>query len=300
MKTLMLIANPTSGKGHAKKILGSLIYIFRENGYLTNVYLTTAKGEAAEFAYEYSGDYDLLVCVGGDGTLSEVISGLMRLDKDRRPAVGYIPMGTANDIASSLGISKDPETAARDAVTGSPMIIDIGKAGDSMFSYIAAFGAFSEVSYTTPQNTKNILGHLAYIIEGISHLPSIRTHHTVVEYDEGTIDGDFIFGCVMNTLSVGGIVHFDPETVGLSDGYFEILLVKTPKNVLEYKDIIGSITSQKFDNENIVFMHSKKARFTFDEPVAWTRDGEDGGAHTDISLEDINCAVRIIVPDGGK
>lgn len=299
MKTLMLIVNPASGKGQAKKILGSVLSIFRNKGYASTVYLTTERGQATGFAREYGGKYELLVCVGGDGTLSEVIEGLMQIERSSRPAVGYIPMGTANDIATSLSLPKIPESAAEVAVTGQVIDLDIGRIGDHIFSYIAAFGAFTDVPYTTPQNNKNILGHLAYLIEGVGKIATIKPHWVMVEHDDGVIEDEFLFGCVMNTMSVGGIVKLGPEIVGLSDGYFEILLVKKPKNVLDYNGIIASVTSQKFDNENIILLHTKNARFRFDYPVSWTRDGEDGGALSDIVVENLHCAIKMVVPEGG-
>lgn len=300
MKKLMLIVNPSSGKGLAKKVLGNIIEVFRKNDYYSCVFLTTARGQAYEFARSYGADYELVVCVGGDGTFSDVIGGITQIEKERRPVIGYIPTGTANDIASTFKLSKTPEVAAAVAVSGTPVPMDIGKMDDGTFSYIAAFGAFTDVSYSTPQNTKNILGHLAYIIEGISRISSIKPHHIVIEHDEGVIEDNFIFGCVMNTLSVGGLLKLDPDIVGLSDGYFEILLIKEPKSVLDYNSIITSMTSKNYDNDNIVFLQSKKVRFTFDKPVAWTRDGENGGEHTDISFENMNCAIQIMVDNGGN
>ena len=300
MKKLMLIVNPASGKGLAKKVLGNIVEVFRRKDYYSCVFLTSDRGQAYEFAHRYGADYDLLVCVGGDGTFSDVINGIIQVEKERRPVIGYIPTGTANDIASTFKLSKTPEVAAETAVSGEPIPMDIGKMDDGTFSYIAAFGAFTDVSYSTPQNTKNILGHLAYIIEGISRISSIKAHHIVVAHAGGVIEDNFIFGCVMNTLSVGGLLKLDPDIVGLSDGYFEILLIKEPKNVLDYKSILAAMTSHNFDNKNIVFLHSKNVRFTFDEPVAWTRDGENGGEHSDISFENLNCAIQIMVPNGGN
>ena len=298
MEQLMLIVTPKAGKGQGTKALGSIISVFSRYGYITCVYMTTAGGDAARFAQKYGSEYDRLVCIGGDGTLSEVLEGLMRLEKDERPTIGYIPMGTANDVAASLALSKKPTDAAETVVTGIETDLDVGKMNGRAFSYIVAFGAFTEVPYTTPQDTKNVLGHLAYIIEGIGRIGDIKTHHATVTYDDGVIEGDFIFGCIMNTLSVGGIVKFDPSDVGLSDGYFEIILVNELKNVGDLSAIVAAVTSGNFNNESITFLHTKRARFEFSEPVSWTRDGEDGGTHIDVTVENNNCAVKILVSGG--
>jgi len=296
MTPIMLIVNPRSGKGRAERSLGGIIAAIRQYDYIPTVYLTQRSGHATEYARDCGSDYPLIMCVGGDGTLSEVYEGLMMLPEDNRPAVGYVPMGTANDIASSLGLSKIPEEAAAAAVTGSAAYLDVGRIGDRVFSYISAFGAFTDVPYATPQSSKNALGHLAYMIEGIGRLPAIKPVHVKMEYDKGVIEGDFLFGCVMNTLSVAGLLRLNSEQVGLNDGVFEIVLVKDPKNVIGLSTIAASVLTGTFDDENIFFTHTKKARFIFDEPVAWTRDGEDGGSHQDITAENLHMAVKMMIP----
>ena len=299
MKNLMLIVNPKAGKGQAKGSVGTIVSVFRDHGYFSHVFMTRKPGEAQEFAQTYGKNYELLVCVGGDGTLSDVIAGVSSLKDGEKPVIGYIPMGTANDVASSLSLSKTPMQAAEVIMTGKTIYLDVGRMNGNSFSYIAAFGAFADVSYTTPQNTKNVLGHLAYLIEGAARLPEIKPHHAVVEHDGGTIEGDFLFGCVMNTLSVGGIIKFDPSTVELSDGYFEIILIRQPANFFEYGDIISAVTTKKFNNKNVTMLHTKTAKFTFNEPVSWTRDGENGGAHTVLDVSNLQCAVQIVVPKDG-
>ena len=296
MKRLMLIVNPKSGKGRGEKVKDSIVDVFRKHGWESIEYITERRGHATEFARDHGTGYELLVCVGGDGTLSEVMNGLMMLPKDARPTVGYIPLGTANDVASSLHLSKKPEKAAEMIMTGTPMELDIGTMGDKAFTYIIAFGAFTDVPFTTPQKMKNILGHLAYVIEGASRIPSIETYRVKTTYDDGEAEGDYLFGCIMNTMSVGGIVKFDPATVGLSDGYFEVILVKKPPHFTDYAKIVASVLSGKFDNENIVFIHTKKVRFQIDRLASWTRDGEDGGLHDDVTSENICRAVKIIIP----
>lgn len=296
MKTLAMIVNPRAGKGLALKSLGSMVEAMRPYGYAPTVYFTERAGQAKEFAEMYGAGQERIVCVGGDGTLSEVFSGIMNLDEDKRPAVGYIPMGTANDIASTMELSSSPEKAAAIAAGGEAKPLDLGKLGDSYFSYISAFGAFTDVPYATPQNTKNMLGHLAYMIEGVTRLPKIKPYTVKMEYDGGVEEGEFLFGCIMNTLSVGGVLKFSPENVSLADGLFEIILIRDPKSIIELSGVVASLLSGNLDNPHIFFAHSRKAHFVLSEPAAWTVDGEDGGEHAELYAENVHKAVRMIVP----
>ncbi len=296
-KKIMLIVNPKAGKGQAKACLLDVIMAFSEGGYVTTVYTTQHGGHAVELAAAYGAEYPIIACIGGDGTLSEVMTGLMQLPIEKRPNIGYIPMGTANDVASSLKIPKNPKQAAENIINGTPMDIDVGGFNDTYFSYIAAFGAFTQVSYATPQGAKKALGHMAYILEGMASLTKITASHAVVEHDEGIIEGDFVFGSVTNSTSVAGLVKLKPDNVGLDDGVFEIILVRNPKNVGELGGILKQVLSQNFTNENVVFLHSRKVKFTFDEEVAWTRDGEDGGPWMNVIAKNNSKAVKIIVKE---
>lgn len=294
-KKIMLIVNPKAGKGQAKACLLDVILAFTEGGYVTTVYTTQHSGHAVELAAAHGAEYPIIACIGGDGTLSEVMTGLMQIPIKNRPNIGYIPMGTANDVASSLKLSKNPKEAAENIMKGTPMEIDVGSFNNTFFSYIAAFGAFTQVSYATPQSTKKKLGHMAYIFEGMASLTKITASHTVVEYDEGVIEGDFVFGSVSNSTSVAGLVKLKSDDVGLDDGVFEIILVRNPKNIGELGGILKQVLSSNFTNENVVFLHSKKVKFTFDEKVAWTRDGEDGGSWLNVVADNNSKAVKIIV-----
>lgn len=292
-KNLMLIVNPVSGKGQAKTALFDILSVFSENEYAVTVFMTEKKGDAEEMAREESEKYDVVVCIGGDGTLSEVMSGLMQAKAP--PPLGYIPMGTANDVATTLKLSKNPRAAAQAVVDGKPIPMDVGKLSDKYFSYIAAFGAFTEVSYSTPQETKKVIGHLAYILEGMASLPRITSYHAVVEYDEGTVEGDFVFGGVTNSTSVAGLIKLASDDVALSDGLFEVLLIKNPQKIADMNRIITSILSHNYDPEYVLFLHTKKIKFTFDKSVAWTRDGESGGEYTEVMAENCHCALQVIV-----
>jgi YegS/Rv2252/BmrU family lipid kinase len=238
----------------------------------------------------------MAVCIGGDGTLSDTINGLMKLPQDKRPAVGYIPMGTANDVATTLCLPRNPNDAVMSVAYGSPVPLDIGKFGDGKyFTYIAAFGAFTEVSYETPQNMKNSLGHLAYVLGGIVSVSSIKSRHVKIEYDDGTIEGDYIFGGVTNTTSVAGIVKFDPKDVKLGDGLFEVILVKKPVSISDLNKTVNSILSKHNSSDNITMLHTAKIKFTFDEPVKWTRDGEAGGLYQEIEILNCREAINIVL-----
>ena len=293
LKRLMLIVNPMAGRGAFKTNFGDAMQALCR-GYAVTLFFTAQRGDATRFAAAYAGDYDAVACVGGDGTLSEVLAGLMQLDDP--PPVGYFPMGTANDVATTLGLPKnDTVAAARRIVNGTPHPFDVGAFGEKdYFAYIAAFGAFTEVSYATPQDQKKMLGHLAYVLQGMQQLPKIEPIHAVVEYDEGRIEGSFLYGSVSNSTSVAGIVRLPDTMVSLGDGMSELVLVRDPGNVAAFAELATAVLSESFDSEKLVILHTRKARFRFDFPVAWTRDGEEGGAYTDIEIRNIHSPVKLI------
>ena len=295
MKKMMLLVNPNAGKGGYKTVLGEILQVFCEADWEPTVFFTKASGEAPGLIQTHAADYELIVCIGGDGTLSEVTAGMMRLGGDRKP-IGYIPLGTANDVARTLGLSPKPVEAARNILSGHPISLDVGQFGtENFFTYVAAFGAFTEVSYATPQETKHALGYLAYPLEALRRLPKITDYHAVVEYDGNTIEDDFVFGAVTNSTSVAGLVRLDADTVNLDDGMFEVILVRKPLDLLDLSNIATSILSMDFSGPNVLFLKSSEIHFVFDEPVAWTRDGEDGGSHTDVLIRNCHYGVQIIV-----
>ena len=278
-KRMMLIINPMAGRSGYKNGFGEVMNILDSGGYLTTVYFTHGRGDATLMAAQHAAEYDTVACIGGDGTLSEVVSGLMQVPNP--PPLGYIPMGTPNDVASTLGLPKNA--------------FDVGSFGEqSFFTYVAAFGAFTAVSYETPQNEKQALGHLAYVLEAMGRLNSIDHYCAHVEYDGGTVDGDFIFGGVSNSTSVAGMVRLRKDLVSLGDGLFETLLIRRPQQFGDLSRIITGVLNQYYDNENVILVQSKNLRFTFDEPVAWTRDGEAGGVTTDVTLRNNHAAIHII------
>ena len=293
-KKLMLIINPSAGKGAYKVNLGEALQVLDMGGYRTSLFFTSGQGDATEYAASYAMDYDTVACIGGDGTLSEVISGLMELDSP--PPLGYIPMGTANDVATTLALPKNNTVAAaRRIVHGTAHPFDVGGFGErEYFAYIAAFGAFTEVSYATPQSQKKVLGHLAYVLQGALALPKIERYKTRVEYDEGVIEGDFLYGSVSNSTSVAGLVHLRDDLVCLGDGYSELVLVRNPGSLAEFKNIVDSVLYQKYDSEDLLILHTRRAKFSFEKPVAWTRDGEAGGEYQEIELKNYQCPLQFI------
>ena len=291
---MMLIVNPVAGRGGYSLNFGEAMRVFSYGGYSVTLYFTKGKNDATRFAEENGADYDVVTCVGGDGTLSEVLSGLMKLDNP--PPVGYIPMGTANDVAITLHIPKNDTVGAANLIlNGEPHPYDVGGFGDDgYFAYIAGFGAFTNVSYSTPQDQKNMLGHLAYVLQGMAELPNIETVRTRVEFDDGVIETDLVYGSMSNSTSVAGIVKLKENMVSLGDGYSELVLVKDPRDVNGFGEILSSVLSGRFDGDKLIILHTKKAKFSFDHPVAWTRDGEDGGRHQEITLVNYHRPVQLI------
>ncbi len=293
-KKLMLVINPAAGSGGYKKNFGDALLTLHNGGYTSTVFFTDRPGDGTRLAAELAGNFDAVVCIGGDGTLSEVMAGLMRHDDP--PPLGYIPMGTANDVATTLSLPRnDAVAAAERIVSGEPHPYDVGGFGDdSYFAYIAAFGAFTKASYATPQAQKKALGHLAYLLTAMSELPSLEAYNARVEYDGGVMEGRFLYGSMSNSTSVAGVVKLREEMVCLGDGISELVLVRDPGSVAGFTQIVDSVLSQRFDSENLLILHTKRAKFTFEKPVAWTRDGENGGEFTEIELRNYECPIRLI------
>ena len=291
----MYLINPMAGRGSFRSGLGDVLESFCLAGYLPTLYMTKSSGDAMKITQTHASDYDLLVCQGGDGTLSEVISGLMRIENP--PPLGYIPMGTANDVAVSLELPADrPHKAAERIIHGRAMPFDVGSFGsDEYFAYIAAFGTLAGVSYETPQNTKHTLGYLAYLLEGMRRLTKIDSFETRVEYDGGVIDDELVFGGVTNSTSIAGVVKLNKNVVELSDGLFEVVLIRNPHSLSDMNSIIMDIISQNYSSQNVTVLHSRSVRFQFEEEVAWTRDGENGGMHRDLTLTNHHEAIQFVV-----
>lgn len=293
-KKILLILNPNAGKKKAKNALSDIVEIFNRSGYETTVYITSAAKEATHIVMNRSARYDMIVCCGGDGTLNEVIAGAMALSTSI--PIGYIPTGTTNDTATSLGISKDIEQAAIDITKGKLLPHDIGVFNSKLyFSYIASFGAFTEVSYSTSQQSKNILGHLAYILEGIKVIGNIRPYKLKVEYDGNYIEDEFVFGAITNSRSVAGIFKLSADELKLNDGKFEIMLIRNPKNPIELRNIIYGLTTQKYDGEYVSLFHASAISIDTQESLPWTIDGEYGGTHDTVNIQNLHKAIDFII-----
>ena len=261
-------------------------------GYKITIYPTQSQGDAIKKVRKNAKKYDLVVCSGGDGTLDEVVTGMEQSEVN--VPIGYIPAGSTNDFANSLGIPKDMEKAAETAVLGNPFPCDVGSFNNDTFVYVAAFGLFTEVSYQTSQQMKNILGHAAYILEGAKHIMDITSYRMKVMHDDEEIEDEFIYGMVTNSLSVGGFKGISGPDVLLDDGLFEVTLIKMPKNPIELNKILGGLTNRENDNELIYSFKTNELHITSGEEVPWTLDGEFGGAHSDLTIKNLNRQITIM------
>ncbi len=294
-KKLLFVFNPYSGKGQIKNKLADIVDTFVKNDYEVTIHPTQAPQDAGNLVSHKAGKYDLVVCSGGDGTLDEVVSGMMKRE-DKKP-IGYIPAGSTNDFANSLKLPKDMVKAAKAAVSGRCFPCDVGNMNDKYFVYVAAFGLFTRVSYGTPQEWKNLLGHAAYILEGAMSLHTIKAYPMHVECNGDVIDGEFIFGMVTNSISVGGFKNMTGPNVELDDGLFEVTLIKNPRNPVELHEILRSLTNLKDDTDMIYSCKTDEIRITAEEDVAWTVDGEFGGDHREVLIRNEKQAVTIMVDE---
>lgn len=293
-KKLLFIYNPKAGKGQIRNNLFDIVDIFVKAGYEVTARPTQYAGEAVEIAADRTAKYDLVVCSGGDGTLDEVVTGIMK--SVRRRPIGYIPAGSTNDFANSLHIPKSMKQAAVAAVNGRLFACDVGSFNDNTFVYIAAFGLFTEVSYETSQEVKNVLGHMAYLLEGMKKLTAIKSYHLRVTTQDTVIEDDFLYGMITNSISVGGFKGITGKFVDLSDGVFEVTLVKRPKNLEDLNQILGALTMRDIDAAQMYCFKTACLKIESEEEVAWTLDGEFGGRHTEVIIENQKQALNIMVP----
>ena len=293
MKKMLFIYNPNSGMGLLKPKLSDVLDIFVKGGYEVTVYPTQKYHDAVRKMGEYEEQYDLVACSGGDGTLDEVVTGMMKRE-DKVP-IGYIPAGTTNDFASSLHISKNMLEAADTVVNGVPFACDVGEFNEDYFVYIAAFGLFTDVSYETKQSMKNVLGHLAYILEGTKRIFNIPSYRIKVTHDGETIEDEFIYGMVTNSRSVGGFKGITGKNVVFDDGKFEVTLFKTPRNPMELNEILGALALRKIDPKRMYSFKTNEVHFETEEEIPWTLDGEFGGVHEEVVVKDCQKALEIMV-----
>ena len=294
MKKLLFIYNPNAGKGLIKPKLSDVLDIFVKAGYEVTVYPTQKYRDGYHKVRHFKEEYDLVVCSGGDGTLDEVVTGMMKR-KEQIP-IGYIPTGTTNDFARSLHIPKDMLKAADTAVNGIVFPCDIGKFNHDFFVYIAAFGLFTDVSYQTKQEVKNVLGHLAYVLEGMKRLYNVPSYRIKVTHDDQVIEDEFIFGMVTNSRSIGGFRNMVGKSIVFDDGEFEVTLIKTPKNPLALQEIIAAILIEQIDTKHMYTFKANSLKLESLEEIPWTLDGEFGGEHDEVMIENQRQKLKIMVP----
>lgn len=294
MENLFLVVNPKSGLGKIKTELYKVVEVLSRAGYRVTVHITTKKGDATETVAALSGEYSVIVVCGGDGTLNEVITGVMQNENTYK--IGYIPSGTLNEWSQGLNISRSIGKAAKDIVNGREVELDIGKFGNSYFSYTASFGAFTKASYSAPQNVKNVIGQVAYLFEGIKELGAIKPIHLKLTSDDEVYEGDYLFGAVSNSMSVGGIIKFDKAGVALNDGVFEVILIENPDNIADLNEILDAIITKKFNRKCIKQFKTRHLVVESKGKIDWTLDGEHGISEKEIEIENIQKAVKFIIP----
>lgn len=292
MKKMLFIYNPYSGKGLIKENLSDILSVFCSAGYQLEVRPTQRKFDAKEYVERYGFMYDRIVCSGGDGTLSEVITGMMTMDE--RPVLGYIPAGSTNDFSIGMKIPKKMVEAAEVAVRGLPVSIDIGGFNKKNFIYIAAFGVFTDVSYMTPQEMKNIMGHSAYILEAVTKLTGIKSYRMKVICDGKIYEDDFIYGMITNAVSVGGFRGITGKSVVLDDGLFEVTLIRKIRNPLEINAVLGCLLGMDVNSDAVISLKTSKIAFESEDKVPWVIDGEYGGAPRKLAIRNYNKAIDIM------
>ena len=292
-RKLLLIVNPKAGRTQSNGPLFDAVSVFSEADYLVRVHNTAAAGDARETAAREGGNYDLVVACGGDGTLNEVVSGISTLEHP--PLLGYLPRGSTNDFASSLQIPKDPAEAARKMMAGSVRQLDAGCWNERTFIYVASFGAFTKSSYAASQKAKNALGHFAYILEGMLDLNTLRPYKMKLTADGEVLDGEYLFGAVCNSTSIGGLMKLDPDRVVMDDGKFELLLIPSPKTPLALQNLVLALLNQQYDSEGVVFRHISTLHVEPEDALPWSLDGEYAPSSPMVNVENRQGVLRMLL-----
>ena len=292
MKKMLFIMNPFAGTRKANRYLADIMTLFSQADYIVITHMTGGPGEGMDVVRQWASQVDLVVCCGGDGTLNETINGV--LDSGVQVPIGYIPAGSTNDFAASLGLPTDIMKAAQAIVEGQPRRYDVGRFGHRYFSYVASFGIFSKASYSTPQSVKNALGHTAYVLSGIQELSQLRTTHMRLELDDEVIEDDFLFGAISNSTSVGGILTLDSKLVDMQDGKFELLLVRRPRDLMELSECIQALQSHKYNCKVITFRSASHVRADSSQLLSWTLDGEREDADGAVEIQNVHHAISLI------
>lgn len=293
-KKLLLIYNPRAGKGTISQKIPVLIDLYTKEGFIVTAYPIQPGESIRELVTTCEPDFERIVCSGGDGTLNHVVNGMMK--RENKIPIGYIPTGSTNDYAKSLGLPKAFMDAAATAAGNNRFRSDIGSFADKYFVYVAAFGLFTDVSYVTNQEMKNLLGHSAYVIEGMKSLSNIPKYHIKVESDQGNLEGDYILGMVSNSVSVGGFKKLFGDDVSLDDGYYELTLARQPENMAEYQDLITCFLNNKLHKASAVeIIKVSNIKISCDTPIAWSLDGEFGGEYSEVEINNCKQALEIII-----
>ena len=293
-KQVLLIVNPCAGRTSTRLGGPEIVDLFPPDDYEFETHYTQGRGDATQLVKDYAENKDIVICCGGDGTLNETINGVMELP--RRIPIGYIPTGSTNDLASTLGIPRDPEKAAALIQAAHTNSYDIGLFNNRYYSYVAAFGAFTRSSYATKQWMKNLFGHFAYLLNGVfKEWKNISSTHMKIEYDGGEMEGDFSFGSISNSTSISGIFRLKKEEVKLNDGDFEILLVRKAR-FSEAPSLLNKIRKKEYDGKRIILLKTGQVKITTDAPIAWTLDGEYGGEHQIVQVHVLSKAIDICSP----
>ena len=295
-KKLLFIVNPRAGKRKSHAPLFDAVSIYSEAGYLVSVHVTSHPGEATELAEDLGAVFDLVVCHGGDGTLNETVNGVMRIPKDKRPAVSYLPGGSTNDFAASLNISSNPAEAALSAMRLEPRKLDVGRFGERNFVYVASFGAFTKTTYTVPQDIKNVFGHFAYMLDGVKNLDTLCPYRMKITADGEVFDGEYLFGAISNSTSIAGLMKLSDEEVLFNDGLFELLLVPVPRTPAAMQALILALVNKDYYNsEGLIFRHVKHVTAETAEDIPWTLDGEydPGAPFVEIGIEENGLTMMI-------
>ncbi|MBR5479375.1 MAG: YegS/Rv2252/BmrU family lipid kinase [Clostridia bacterium] len=292
MKQLLLILNPKAGLKKAAKKLPDIISVFNRADFDVHTYITTQSGDAIDAVAKLGKKMDLIVCCGGDGTFNETITGIIRAKLD--VPLGYIPAGSTNDFANSLNLNQNIVKSAEQIVAGSIHEYDVGKFGSRYFSYVASFGMFTKSSYATPQELKNTLGHMAYLLGGITELSKIRREKLRIELPNEVLEDEYIFGAICNSTSVGGVLTLDPNVVDMADGVFELLLIRAPRNITELNECILSLLNRTYECKMITFRTASTLKISASPQMMWTLDGEMANGSDEIKVENLHNRIKLI------
>ncbi len=299
MKNILLVVNPCAGKDSKRINSGDIVNAFKKHGIECSEKMTACHGDAIEITKTYASSHDAVICCGGDGTYNEVVTGMMQSDA-QKPLI-YIPSGSTNDFATTIGVPSLPETAAQMFIDNGINLFDVGSFNEKYFAYIAAFGVGTSFSYATSQKFKNKLGHAAYIIDGfilniVSVIKNLKAYHMRIEHDDGIIEDDFYFGAVGNTCKIAGMFNLKQFGIKMNDGQFEVILIKK-SNPMTMVKIFLSALRQDFSNENIIVFKTSKLKITSPEAVDWTVDGEYAGAVDNVDIKNEHNAISLVSPD---